>query len=248
MFGAEEIELLENEPALFQWELTHAFLFKISAWKAHLKGLSILCVPYLFSVFYAVYNAYRYDWNLWEDNGVFIFSGLFIIFTYGFFYFISRSQYYHIVYKITESGILRDQVKRYPKFRYRRQDPTKLMNVLRLLSIPLIILAIAINPLLLAGAAGAIFLSFMPMPADEAEKALYYPVLWDDSYIPLEERENPNRVPSVNIVDKRKIIHVRNGKGNPVAIICTSENFEQIKELILRKMPNAKREFLTTYR
>ena len=247
-YRAEDTELLENESALFQWEMTHAFLFKISAWKAHLKALSIFCVPYLFCFLYSIYNSINHNRSPWEGNGIFVFFGLLIIFAYSFFYYISRSQYYHIVYKITESGVLRDQVKRYPKFRYRRQDPTKLMNVLRLISIPLIILAIAINPILLVGAAGAIFLSFIPMRVDEPEEALYYPVLWDDSYIPLEERANPNRVPSVNIVEKRKIIHVRNGKGNPVAIICTSENFQQIKELILKKMPNAKREFLTTYR
>jgi hypothetical protein len=242
-YTIEDRVKLENETALFEWEEPYAFMFKTSAWKAHLKALSIFCVPYLFCFLYSIYNSINHNRSPWEDNGIFVFFGLLIIFAYSFFYYISRSQYYHIVYKITESGVLRDQVKRYPKFRYRRQDPTKLMNVLQVLSIPLIILAIAINPILLVGAAGAIFLSFIPMRVDEPELADYIPTFWEQ---PNSVKEN--QINAVNINDKRRIIQVRSCNGSyGASIFCTSENFQQIKDFILNKLLTADREFRPKY-
>ena len=242
-YTIEDRVKLENETALFEWEEPYAFMFKTSAWKAHLKALSIFCVPYLFCFLYSIYNSINHNRSPWEDNGIFVFFGLLIIFAYSFFYYISRSQYYHIVYKITESGVLRDQVKRYPKFRYRRQDPTKLMNVLRLISIPLIILAIAINPILLVGAAGAIFLSFIPMRVDEPERALYAPFFWDNPNLP-----DIKQIKTVNINNKRRIIHLCSGDGViGGALFCKIENFEEIKTFVLNKLPNCKREYRVEY-
>jgi len=243
-YTIEDRVKLENETALFEWEESYAFMFKTSAWKAHLKALSIFCVPYLSMLFLAAYQVISYGGvNPEKDYGLLVVFGLFILFAYSLFWYISRSQYYHIVYKITESGVLRDQVKRYPKFRYRRQDPTKLMNVLQVLSIPLIILAIAINPILLVGAAGAIFLSFISMRVDEPERALYAPFFWD----------NPNlldikQIKTVNINNKRRIIHLCSGDGViGGALFCKIENFEEIKIFVLNKLPNCKREYRVEY-
>jgi len=243
-YTIEDRAKLENETALFEWEEPYAFMFKTSAWKAHLKALSIFCVPYLFMLFLAAYQVISYGGvNPEKDYGLLVVFGLFILFAYSLFWYISRSQYYHIVYKITESGVLRDQVKRYPKFRYRRQDPTKLMNVLRLISIPLIILAIVINPILLVGAAGAIFLSFIPMRVDEPELADYIPTFWVQ---PNSVKEN--QINAVNINDKRRIIQVRSCNGSyGASIFCTPENFQQIKDFILNKLPTADREFRPKY-
>jgi len=242
-YTVEDREKLENEPAIYQWEVPYAFMFEIGPWKLHLKALSIFCVPYLLCFLYSIYNSINHNRSPWEDNGIFVFFGLFICFFYSFFWYISRTQYYHVVYKITESGILRDMLKRYPKFRYRKQDPAKLMKILRFISVPLIIMALVIDPLLLAGAAGAVFLSFIPFPADEGERAHYIPTFWKKNNIP-----EVDKICVVNIVSKRRLIHVRssdNGKGGP--IFCTEENFEEVKAFILRKLPNAKREDLPTY-
>jgi len=242
-YTVEDREKLENEEAVFQWEVPYGFIFEISAWKLHLKALSIFCVPYLLCFLYSIYNSINHNRSPWEDNGIFVFFGIFIVFAYSFFWYISRTHYYHVVYKITESGVLRDQVKRYPKFRYRKQDPVKLMYFLRIVSIPLIIMALMIDPLLLAGAAGAVFLSFIRFPAEEGERAHYIPTFWKKSNIPEVEK-----ICAVNIVPKRRLIHVRssdNGKGGP--IFCTEDNFEEVKAFILKKLPNAKREDLPTY-
>jgi len=242
-YTVEDREKLENEPAIFQWEVPYAFMFEIGPWKLHLKALSIFCVPYILCLIYSSYSSYMDGENPWVFDGIFVFFGLFICFFYSFFWYISRTQYYHVVYKITESGVLRDQVKRYPKFRYRKQDPAKLMYFLRFVSIPLIIMALIIDPLLLAGAAGAVFLSFIRFPADEGERAHYIPTFWKKSNIPEVEK-----ICVVNIVPKRRLIHVRssdNGKGGP--IFCTEDNFEEVKAFILKKLPNAKREDLPTY-
>ena len=243
-YTVEDRYKLENEPAIFEWEVPYAFMFEIGPWKLHLKALSIFCVPYILCLAYSAYSSYKDGNNPWEFDSIFLFFGLLICFFYSFFWYISRTHYYHFVYKITESGILRDLVKLYPKFRYRKQDPAKLMYFLRFVSIPLIIMALIIDPLLLAGAAGAVFLSFIRFPADEGERAEYIPTFWNKPNIPEEEK-----ICIVNIVAKRRIINILSSNGSYGAVIfCTEENFEEVKAYILKKFPNAKREFWPLYK
>ena len=242
-YTVEDREKLEDEPAIFQWEVPYAFMSEISASKLHLKALSIFCVPYILCLAYSAYINYKDGSNPWEFDGIFLFFGLLICFFYSFFWYISRTQYHHVVYKITESGVLRDQVKRYPKFRYRKQDPAKLMYFLRFVSVPLIIMALIIDPLLLAGAAGAVFLSFIPFPADEGECIHYIPVFWDESNAPEEKK-----ICIVNISPKRRVIHVHsNNLSNGAVIFCTADNFSEVKAFILKKLPNAEYEDDPTY-
>ncbi|MEG3753036.1 hypothetical protein [Psychromonas arctica] len=242
-YSVEDREKLEKEPAVFQWEVPYAFKSEIGPWKLHLKALSIMCVPYLLCFLYSIYNSINHNRSPWEDNGIFVFFGVFIVFAYSLFWYISRTQYYHVVYKITESGVLRDELKRYPKFRYRKQDPVKLMYFLRFLSIPLIIMALIIDPLLLAGAAGAVFLSFIRFPADPGEKANYIPVFWEENGAP------EDIICIINIVSKRRIIHILSSNGsNGAPIFCTEENFEEVKAYIFSKLPNAQHEVCPIYR
>ena len=243
-FTQENVDTLESEPAIFQWTIPYAFLHKYSAWKMHLLVVSFLGVPLLWSSFYVIYGIINYGGFIpGYGYGTFLFFFVFTFFIYGFFYWISRSSYHHIVFKVTESGILRDELKLMPKHRYRRQDPTKFMHFLRWLSVPLIIMALMIHPLLLAGAAGAIFISFMPIRIDEAERAHYIPVLWNDVNLPKERK-----ISIVNITSKRRIIDVFSDNGaNGATIFCTPENFEQVKEFVLQKLPNAKREHFNMY-
>jgi len=242
-FTQADIDTLEDEPAIFQWTIPHAFLFKYSAWKLHLPIVSILGVPISWLILDTIFDTIKYGMLPSAEYIFVIFFAAFTIFAYGFFYWISRSAYHHIVFKVTESGILRDELKRLPKHRYRRQDPTKFVHFLRWLSVPFIIMALMIHPLLLTGAAGAIFISFMPIRIDEAERAHYIPVLWNDSSLPEEKQ-----ISTVNIVSKRRIIHITSDNGaNGATIFCTPENFEQVKELVLKKLPHAKREHLLSY-
>ena len=242
-FTQGDIDKLESEPSIFQWEMTHAFAYKYTAWKIHLLIVSILGVPISWLILDTIFDTIKYGMLPSFEYIFVIFFTAFTFFTYGFLYWISRSSYQHIVFKVTESGILRDKLKRFPKHRYRRQDPTKFMHFLRWLSVPLIIMALMIHPLLLAGAAGAIFISFMPVRIDEAECAHYIPVLWSDPALPKEEQ-----ISTVNIVPKRRIIHIKSFNGaNGATIFCTPENFEQVKEFVLKKLPNAKREYSIAY-
>ncbi|WP_025564724.1 hypothetical protein [Psychromonas sp. SP041] len=242
-YTVEDREKLEDEPAIFQWEVPYAFMFEEGPIKLHLKALSIMCVPYLLCFLYSIYNSINHNRSPWEDNGIFVFFGVFIVFAYSLFWYISRTQYYHVVYKITESGILRDVLKRYPKFRYRKQDPAKLMYFLRFVSIPLIIMALVIDPLLLAGAAGAVFLSFVRFPADEGERADYIPSFWNKPNLPEEKK-----LSYINISNKRKIIDVLSKDGSKGVIIqCTSNNFEEVKTFIINKLPNAELDDVPAY-
>ena len=209
----------------------------------HLLVVSFLGVPVSWLVLDTIFDTIRHGILPTAEYIFVIFFTSVTFFIYGFFYWISRSSYHHIVFKVTESGILRDELKLLPKHRYRRQDPTKFVHFLRWLSVALIIMALIIHPLLLAGAAGAIFISFMPVRIDEAEGAHYIPVLWDDSSFPKEKQ-----ISTVNIVPKRRIIHITSDNGaNGATIFCTPENFEQVKEFVLKKLPHAKREHLLSY-
>ena len=242
-YTVEDREKLENEPAIFQWEVPYAFISAEGPLTLHLKALSIFCLPYILCLIYSSYSNYTDGGNPWDFDGIFVFFGLFICLFYSFFWYISRTQYYHVVYKITESGVLRDEVKRYPKFRYRKQDPAKLMKILRFISIPLIIMALVIDPLLLAGAAGAVFLSFIPFPADAGERAYYIPTFWNKPNA-LEEK----KICAVNINPKRRIIDIHSSNLSSGALIfCTKDNFDEVKDFILKKLPNAERDVNPDY-
>ena len=64
---------------------------------------------------------------------------------FGPIYYISRSQYYHVAYKLTDSDILGDNLKVYPRFSYGRQDPRTFMAFMRIAAFILVIVALAIN-------------------------------------------------------------------------------------------------------
>jgi len=242
-FTQADIDTLEDEPAIFQWTIPYAFDHQYSAWKMHLLVVSFLGVPLSWLVLDTVFDTIKCGVLPSHEYFFVTFFVAFTFFIYGFFYWISGSSYHHMVFKVTESGILRDELKRLPKHRYRRQDPTKFVHFLRWLSVPFIIMALMIHPLLLTGAAGAIFISFMPIRIDEAERAHYIPVLWNDSTLPKERQ-----ISTVNIVPKRRIIHIKSFNGaNGATIFCTPENFEPIKEFVLKKLPNAKREYSISY-
>lgn len=84
---------------------------------------------------------------------------------FGPIYYISRSQYYHVAYKLTDSDILGDNLKVYPRFSYGRQDPRTFMAFMRIAAFILVIVALAINPFYLFGAGFVLMLSFMkPWP------------------------------------------------------------------------------------
>ncbi|WP_345867846.1 hypothetical protein [Shewanella algae] len=83
-----------------------------------------------------------------------------------------------MAYKITESGILRDEVKIYPRWRYKNEVPESFLFILRGIALLVIPIALMINPLLLAGAGGLALLSFYPFPKGEPEYAHYIPFYW----------------------------------------------------------------------
>ena len=130
-YTQEDIDTLETEPTLASWDVPNAFFWSTSAWVHHTL---ILFIPVgLVIWFYLAFG----------------FTGLSIIVFCIFapLYYIQRSQYYHVAYKITNSGLLIDNLKRYPRFRYGNQDTTKFLKKLRVVAVILIIVAIMINPL-----------------------------------------------------------------------------------------------------
>ena len=144
--------------------------------------------------------------------------------------YLVRIDFYNVVYKITESGLLIDEVKSCPKFAYGRQSSEKFIPYMQLLAVPLIILAIFVNPLLLAGAGAMVFYAFLPAEVTEAEKALYFVFRWDK----LQELED------VRISTQPKLFAIRLWANKRFHdIYCSPENYEEIIKFLLGTLPHA---------
>jgi len=154
-----------------------------------------------------------------------------------FIYYISRSQYYHIAYKISESGILIDILKIYPRFRYGLQDTTKVMHFLRIIAVILIIVALVVDPLYLIGAGGAVFASFMKPAVDEGEKAGYRVFIWNGNNAL--NKNDDNKICKINIIPRRRIVYIACNSIVKGAILhCSKDNFEDVCHILKTKFPN----------
>ncbi|MBO2686667.1 hypothetical protein [Shewanella algae] len=233
-FPQAEIDKLEQEPALFQWTMPRAFFWKDSPLVHHLKAVGLLCgIPVGFFLFIGIVGDNGVDYELIESLFV-LFMFMFSILL--FFYYITRSQYHSVAYKITESGILRDEVKTYPKWRYKNEVPESFLFVLRGVALLVIPIALMVNPLLLAGAGGLALLSFYPFPKGEPEYAHYIPVFWHQKGL-----DASSELSIINLCPKRKIIKIGSANlSNGSHLFCTKENYESVKELVFKKLPNAK--------
>ena len=222
----DDINKLENEDALIQWEVPRAFLWHDGPWLHHLKLIS--------------------GFFIFVGGPILLFSEEFSHFLLVFFiacvvpllfvYYIGRSQYHHVAYKISESGILIDILKIYPRFRYGLQDTTKVMHFLRIIAFILIIVALVVDPLYLIGAGGAVFVSFMKPAVDEGEKATYMECMWDKNEIL--EKKHDDKIYKINIIPRRRIIRIIRNRGRGALLHCTKDNFEGVCNLLKNKFPN----------
>ncbi|GAB1129797.1 MAG: hypothetical protein WAqTSA_41340 [Shewanella algae] len=167
---------------------------------------------------------------------VVIFVGIFFSSMLLLFYYLTRFQYHHVAYKITESGFLRDEVKLCPRWCYRAINPEGLMWVLRVMALILVPIALIVHPFLLVGVGGLALLSFKKVEPSEPEKAHYIPNLWYKSGVASEKK-----LSIVNLNPRRRIIDITSSdltKGG--AIFCTKKNYEEVKAFVLKKLPEAK--------
>ena len=224
---------LENEEALIEWSSPRAFMWKDGPIKHHLKALSILGIPLCLVLI-------NYFSTLNDPNTSDVAGGLVLTITifftsiYALFYYVWRSQYHSIAFKITESGMLTDILKIYPKWRYGIQDPTKFVYFLRSVSVILIIVALFTDPLLLAGAAGTVFLSFIKPKVDKPEKADYIPIFWKTGLTDEDELR------FIVFTSNRYIIHIYSKSLiYGMSLFCNKDNFTDVKNIVLKKLPNA---------
>ncbi|MBO2585485.1 hypothetical protein [Shewanella algae] len=233
-FPQAEIDKLELEPALFQWTMPRAFFWKDSPLVHHLKAVGLLCgIPVGFFLFIGIVGDNGVDYELIESLFV-LFMFMFSILL--FFYYITRSQYHSVAYKITESGILRDEVKTYPKWRYKNEVPESFLFILRGIALLVIPIALMVNPLLLAGVGGLALLSFYPFPKGEPEYSHYIPTFWHKKGLGV-----TSQLSIINICGSRRIIDIYSKDLSRGAIVfCTEENFDQVKQLVIDKLPEAK--------
>jgi hypothetical protein len=220
-YSQDDIDQLEAEPALAQWDVPRAFFWSTSAWVHHTL---ILFIPVTLTIMSYLAMGFTYM----PIGMTVLFS-----FVFGSLYYIGRSQYHHIGYKISKSGILTDNLKVYPRFRYGNQDPTKFLQKLRIVAVILILLALIINPFYLVGAGSALFLSYMKPRIDDGEKALYVPGFWYS--------DKANYV-KVNIVPKRRLVVCLVSEDYTTGrhLFCTADNFEQVIKLVRQYLPDAK--------
>ena len=221
-WNQEDINKLESEDALAQWEVKNAFMWKTGPWSFHFK---VLAVP-LFILMIVFFSTGFSAMTLTAVILVFV--------MFGPIYYISRSQYYHVAYKLTDSGILLDNLKVYPRFRYGRQDPRKFMAFMRVVAVVIVIIALIINPLYLLGAGSVLLLSFMKPWVDDGEQVLYKPYYWHD-----DSAEDRRHIHKVNICKRRRIIYL-NAK-NPIfscPLFCTKDNFEQVIQIVIDRLPS----------
>ena len=218
----EDIDKLESEEALAQWEVKNAFMWKTGPWAFHLK---VLAVP-LFILMIVFFSTGFSPMTLTAVILVFV--------MFGPIYYLSRSQYYHVAYKLTNSGILVDNLKVYPRFRYGRQDPRKFMAFMRVIAVILVIVALIINPLYLLGAGAMLLLSFTKPWVDDGEQVAYSPCYWHD-----DKADDEHHIFKVNICKKRRIVYLE--AYHPAftcPLFCTKENFEQVIQIVIEKLPS----------
>jgi len=215
----EDIDQLEDEPVLAQWEVPRAFMWNTRAWVHHTL---ILFIPVILTIFSYLDLGFTY-----------MPIGMTVLFTFvfGTLYFFARSQYYHVGYKISKSGILVDNLKVYPRFRYGKQDPTKFLKSLRVVAGLLIIFALLVNPYYLLGAGSAVFLSFMKPQIDDGEEALYMPFKWNS---------NKFKYTKINLVPSRLIVaFLSEDECEECIVFCTKENYQKIVNLVKQHLPDA---------
>jgi len=226
------IEQFEDEPAIVQWHKPYAFMWKESALRFHSRVLAIPVLIVLFLLFTPVYIGQGWDWQAAFRWPLYLTFGFFV-FTFGFIYYISRSQYYDIAYKLTDSGVLVDNLKRYPRFRYKDQDTTNFLRWFRWVAVVVGLFALFTNPMYLAGAGGAIFISFMKPEQDAAEEAIYSGFFW-------REKNEKSKIYLVKINKKRRIVYLKSRghiTGGPVH--CSQDNFDKVLAVVKEKLPNA---------
>jgi len=224
------IKQFENEPAIVQWHMPHNFMWKDSALIFHTKvlWLPVLILVSIFIAGIGTINSYFAGFT-----PTFIVCAIFLFLLFGFIYYISRSQYYNIAYKITESGLLFDCVKLYPRFRYREQDTTNFYRWFRWVAVVVGLFALFTDPMYLAGAGGAIFISFMKPEKDAAEPAIY------GAFFGGEENDN-SRIYLVEVNKKRRIIDLHSkGYVTGCDVYCSKDNFEEVLVFVTEKLPNA---------
>jgi len=214
-----DVDQLENEPVLAQWDVPNAFMWSTSAWVHHTL---ILFIPVILTIFFYLDLGFTY-----------MPIGMTVLFTFvfGTLYYFARSQYHHIGYKISKSGLLMDNLKVYPRFRYGNQDPTKFLRGLRVVGVFLVIFALLVNPYYLMGAGSAIFLSFIKPQIDSGEEALYVPYLWNSTKY---------NFTKINLVPSRRIVaFLSEDRREGCRVFCTKENYQQIVQLIKQHLPDA---------
>jgi len=214
-----DIDQLEDEPVLAQWDVPNAFMWSTSAWVHHTL---ILFIPVILTIFSFLDLGFTY-----------MPIGITVLFTFvfGTLYYFARSQYHHIGYKISKSGLLTDNLKVYPRFRYGNQDPTKFLRGLRVVGIFLVIFALLVNPYYLIGAGSAIFLSFIKPQIDGGEEAYYMPYKWNSDAV---------NYTKINLVSSRCIVVFLSEDGHEgCCVFCTKENYQQIVQLIKQHLPDA---------
>jgi len=226
------IKQFEDEPAIVQWHKPYAFMWHESALRIHSKVLAIPVLIVLFLLFTPVYIGPGWDWQSAFRWPLYFTFGCFF-FTFGFIYYISRSQYYDIAYKLTESGLLRDNLKRYPRFRYRDQDTTSFLRWFRWIAVVVGLFALFTDPMYLAGAGGAIFMSFMKPQQEKAAVAIYGGFFWN-------EQDFKTQIYQVKVYKKRRIISLESrGVATGSNLHCLKDNFEEVLAIIKEKLPNA---------
>ena len=223
----EDVNKLESEAALIQWEVPRAFLWHEGPWLHHLKLIAGFFIfiggPIL------LFSEEFYQFLL-----VFVIACIVPLL---FVYYIGRSQYYHVAYKISDSGILIDILKIYPRFRYGLQDTTKVMHFLRIIAFVLIIVALVVDPLYLIGAGGAVFVSFMKPAVDEGEKATYKAFLWDENNSL--NKNDDNKIREINIIPRRRIVYIACNSVVKGAILhCSKDNFDDVCIFMKKKFPD----------
>jgi len=226
------IEQFEDEPAIVQWHKPYAFMWHESALRFHSRVLAIPVLIVLFLLFTPVYIGQGWDWQAAFRWPLYLTFGFFFV-TFGFIYYISRSQYYDTAYKLTESGVLRDSLKRYPKFRYREQDTTGFYRWFRCVAVVVGLFALFTDPMYLAGAGGAIFISFMKPQKDAAEEAMYAGFYWG-------EKNEKSMIHLVKVNKKRRLIGLYSrGYATGGDLHCFKNNFEEVLAVVKEKLPNA---------
>ncbi|MBO2657079.1 hypothetical protein [Shewanella algae] len=232
-FTQADITKLEDEPAIFQWTMPRAFFYRFSGLVTILIIWGVMAgIPMLFFSWIALTteSPEQGHWDFVIFVGIF-FSSMLLL-----FYYLTRFQYHHVAYKITESGFLRDEVKLCPRWGYRAINPEGLMWVLRVMALILVPIALIVHPFLLVGVGGLALLSFKKVEPSEPEKAHYIPNLWYKSGVASEKK-----LSIVNLNPRRRIIDITSSdltKGG--AIFCTKKNYEEVKAFVLKKLPEAK--------